>query len=194
MITPQFVFMVMGIVLLVAAVILLIVSIVYYVRNDIRDVQYDLAGRTRRGGGSARDRGTAVRGRSVARGSRPSSSEMPRGAEMNAAADVVVQQGEDEVETVLDTKLRAVPQNNSDVNSDAYDINDDIPTLVTSVDHYDEGAVSEQKLNESDLPTLVDESEDDVRTQIEQVGEANASFVVTKSILAINSKEIITTD
>ncbi len=195
MITPQLVFMVAGIVLLVAAAVLLIISLVYYVSNDIRGVQDDLAGRTRRGGGSARDRGSASRRRANTRSVSSVSNQSTPAPDMEANVDVgaVVQPAEDEVDTVLDTKLRKVSQDAAGVNSDVIDINDDIPTLVTSVGDYHRNDMPENYLNDADVPTVVDGSEDEMPTRVERTNATDVPhFVVTKSILAIHSNEIIT--
>lgn len=191
MITPQLVFMILGIVLLVAAVVLLVVALVYYVRNDIRGVQDDLAGRARRGGGTARNHRTTARERSTVRSTRPDVGQKSV-MDVEAAGDIASPPLEDDLDTELDTKLRAVPQQMGGVNSDAYDINDDIPTLVTSVGDYHQTNMADKSLNEADMPTTVDENEDEVPTMVERASTGDAPvFVVTKSIVAVHSKEII---
>ena len=191
MITPQLVFMILGIVLLVAACVLLVVALVYYVRNDIRGVQDDLAGRARRGGGAARNRRTTGRERSAVRRTRPDVGQRPL-MDVEAASGIASPSVEDNLDTELDTKLRAVPQRMRGVNSDAYDVNDDIPTLVTSVGDYHQTNMADKSLNEADMPTAVDENEDEVLTIVEQASTGDAPvFVVTKSIVAVHSKEII---
>ncbi len=192
MITPQFVFMIAGIVLLVVAAVLLIISLVYYVSNDIRGVQDDLAGRKRRGRGSARSRGAVSRERANTRGVRSASNLKAADRKENIDVSAVVQLAEDEVDTVVDTKLRKVSRDMVGVNSDAYDINDDIPTVVPSKGYYHRNNMPENYLNDIDVPTVVDGSEDEVPTQVERTNATNVPhFVVTKSILVIHSSEII---
>lgn len=188
MITPQLVFMVAGIVLLVTSFVLLVVALVYYVRNDIRGVRDDLAGRTRRGEGATRDRRAATRRRSNAGVARTSVGRRAAGVPDDLVADA--QPEEDQVETVIDTKLHGAPQNAAGISSDAYDVNDDIPTLVTSVGDYHQTNMSDKSLNDADVPTLVEEGGEGVAAR--RAGDDAPSFVVTKSILAIHSNEIIT--
>ena len=191
MITPQLVFMILGIVLLVAAAVLLVVALVYYVRNDIRGVQDDLAGRARHGRG-ARSRTNSAPRRSNARPANVVPGQMNLGRGNDAAYGGSVQPAEDELDTELDTKLRRVPQGMTGVNSDAYDVNDDIQTLVTSAGDYHRIDMTDKSLNEADMPTTVDKNEDEVSTVVEQASTGDAPvFVVTKSILAVHSKEII---
>lgn len=190
MITPQLVFMILGIVLLLAAVVLLVVALVYYVRNDIRGVQDDLAGRARRDRG-ARARTTARRSTNVRRSNLVPGQVTPGGGN-DATHGGAAQPAEDELDTELDTKLRRVPQGMTGVNSDAYDVNDDIQTLVTSAGDYHRIDMTDKSLNEADMPTTVDKNEDEVSTVVEQASTGDAPvFVVTKSILAVHSKEII---
>ena len=194
-ITPQLIFFIAGIAALVVAAILFVIAMTYYTRQDIRGVKNDLAGKARQG-----QRSNAVtRGRTSRRVGAPSNvrPSVNQGAPANAMQQTPVaaaQNFEDDTDTVLDTKLRRVPQNIANVNSYSRDVNDDIPTVVTSVgDYHRQGVKQNQTQNDADVPTLVEENEEELPTQVEKTAAAEASsFVVTKSILAIHSNEIIT--
>ena len=182
MITPQLVFFVAGIVLLVVAVVLAIVAAVYFFRQNIRGVMDDLSGRTRQqhAGTDSRRSGRSKRHRDGVRAQGPDV--VPDQAAPKAPA-FVSQPAEDELDTVLDTKLRKVPQRYAAVSPDGGDANDDIPTVVTSLG---------QGPDDADVPTTV-ESDDDIPTQVEAApGDATGVFRVTRSIVAIHTNEVIT--
>ena len=173
MITPQLVFFIVGIVALVAAVGLLIAAGVYFVRQDIRGVMDDLSGKTRQGGADA-GRGARRRRSAPARPAAVAPHNVGVVARESAAA--MARPSEDEVDTVLDTKLRKVPQGGQII-SDGRDINDDMPTLVTSAEGYHQANMPEMS-REDGIPT--------------EVGESTSGFVVTKSLVAIHANEVIT--
>lgn len=200
MVTPQFVFMVMGITSFVVAAILLVVSVFYFVRNDVRGVMDDLSGKTRQVGASQgpRPRRRASWARQTGRESMAPQAGIPFSVQQSTAMGQagrqtpVSQSVEDDLDTVLDTKLRRVAANYGGVSSDIQDVNDGIPTLVTSVGEYHRNNMSEMNLGDADSPTMVESAEDGMPTQMESRSAAyDSRFVVTKSILAIHSKEVI---
>ena len=194
-ITPQLVFIVLGIVALVVAAVLLIMAITYYVRNDIRGVQNDLSGKTRQG--QAASASNRSRRRHDTR--RPSQADAPSFAavdpddeQVRNVAGGVVQPAEDELDTILDTKLRKVTGAVS-ISSDTYDVNDDIPTLVTSAGDYHNFSVPERNVNDEDAPTMVEGEEEELPTEVEAAAaDGRPEFVVTRSVLAIHANEVIT--
>ena len=194
-ITPQLVFMVLGIVALVVAAVLLVMAIAYYVRNDIRGVQDDLSGKTRQGQAtSATNRSRRRRDTyHPAQVDTPSFAAVdPDDEQVRNVAGGVVQPAEDDLDTVLDTKLRKIA-NAGAVSSDTYDVNDDIPTLVTSAGDYHNSSVPERNVNDEDAPTMVEGEEGELPTEVEAAAaDGRPSFVVTRSILAIHANEVIT--
>lgn len=190
-ITPQLVFRVLGIAFLVIGAILVAVTVSYFFRQDIRGVMDDLAGRKRRGETSGSRRRP---GRPAAQRRGGGASQTPRVDEevVREAPGAVVQPSEDELDTVLDTKLRKVPQRMPGVNSDGRDVNDDTPTLVTALGDYHRSNVAESKLTDDDASTVVNGNEQDTPTEVEHRAAAPSSFTITRSIVAIHANEVIT--
>lgn len=189
-ITPQSVFLVLGIVGIVVAVVLLVIAIVYYVRNDIRAVQDDLSGKARQGRVSS----TASRGRRRRDRQAPQAAVQSDGAiplddtrEVERAGRPM-RPSEDEIDTVLDTKLHKVAEGNI-VNSDQKDINDDMNTVTATSSGYHEGDITERTMGNCAELSKNKDGEDDLPTEVE--GD-RPEFVVTRSMLAINSAEVIT--
>lgn len=194
MITPQLVFMIIGIAAIVAGVVLVAVAFMYYFKNDIRGVKDDLSGKARQNDARGRRRQSRGQHRNVQARSADTGTSTSPGVQVRDVPGAIVQPLEDDLDTVLDTKLRKVPSGYAGVSSDGYDVNDDTPTLVTSVGDYHLNDLPERNLNEADMPTAVDNGEEELPTQVNRTVQGSAlSFVVTKSILAIHTDEIITT-
>lgn len=196
MITPQMFFLVAGIVLCVASGALAVAAVVYYIRNDIRGVRADLAGETR-GTGQAGRRSATPKASNARRTPRKRAQRANDSDEeiLHNAPEFMSQPMEDDLDTVLDTKLRRIDAGGPEFSYGSKDVNDDIPTLVTSMGVYHRSGASEANMNDEDAPTIVDGSEEDAPTAVEETSaDAEPSFVVIKSILAINSSEIITAE
>lgn len=194
MITPQSIFMILGVVAFALSALMLAIALVYYFRNDIRGVKDDLSGKARRVGQTEqryRPRGGTL-GRSASGQSRAGIVQEQEALDGPAAGS---QPAEDDLETVLDTQLRAVPQEFRAVSSDGHGVNDDIPTLVTSMDDYHRIGVSEDDLNDAEMPTVVEDCHEELSSGTRSaVDQGSPSFVVTKGILALHSSEIIVAD
>lgn len=190
MITPQLVFMVAGIVSLVTSVILLIVSIAYFMRNDIRGVMDDLSGKTRTSGTATHARSESGRAkRQKRKGHTSIQDQVSQDASVRETQGDGFQSLEDDLDTVLDTKLRKVTPG---ISSDTHNINDDTPTVVTSIGEYHQEDSHEMKLKNQNGSDVLDGTEGALPTQVESEPVAYGNqFVVTKSILAIHSQEII---
>ena len=173
-----------GIAFIVLAVVLAIVAIAYYVKQDIRGVMDDLSGKARQRGGMSQ--GSASRRSSARRRKRtPAKAEgtMLAGAEVREAQVKTSDSKEDELETVLDTKLRKVSRVSTGSNANKNEAADEVPTLVTSTDGYYKNGKPESRIQMGD----------EAPTQVERaLGRASSTFVVTRSIISINSGEVIT--
>ena len=192
-ITPQLIFFIAGIAALVVAAILFVIAMTYYSRQDIRGVKNDLAGKARQGQRGASTVRRTTRSTRASRNTQRSVVDDARRGNVYEPTGGMSQQPEDDMDTILDTRLRQVPQGMGGVSSYNQSINDDIPTVVTFLGDYHNGEVSKQSENDANAPTLVEENEEDLPTQVDQANAVDASsFVVTKSILAIHSNEIIT--
>lgn len=178
MFTPQNVLLIVGIVSIVVAVVMAILAAVYYTRNDIKSVMDDLSGRTRRNAGVGE---TTRRRRQRTRGNISSQRNATDDAVVQMAVGAVTAPSEDDLETLLDSKLQPGVQETYEVNNDSYDVNDDMPTVAMTVSEYHQNNVTQTSMEDADSPTVLDGVET----------EGASVFVVTRSIIAIHSNEII---
>lgn len=179
--TPQAIVLFLGIAALLVAVVFAILAAQYYFKNDIRAIMRDLGGagpasaRAGSGGSSTRRR---TRRRRESAASAPAAVSATAGASTNP---VVGTTSEDGVETEVDSVLRDSGRAVVDFKRDKIDGNDDIETVVSSPYEYHQNAGS-TGFEGDDLPTSV-ASEDEAEQR---------TFVLTRSVVVISSKEVIT--
>lgn len=196
--TLQLALLVASIAAFAVAVLLLVWAAHTYVSQDIRGVMNDLSGKSRQGNrasGSARRRRQGVQRHTLHGGVSVDSAAGLVDAAVQGVAHAPGPVSEDDLDTVLDTKLRKLPQEYVQVSSDMHDVNDDMPTLVTSIPDYHQNDAADANVGDADDPTYVGQDSDDVPTEVEGTTSSDAHpFVITQSILAIHSSEIITAE
>lgn len=172
--SPQRIFFILGIVLFVVAALLAVVAAYVFVSQDIRSVMDDLSGRTRgknieklRDRGSRRSRGNVAKGEAVA-----VVQSMAEIAEPSAGAPQSV--------PTDSNSAASMPEINYDID----DGNDDIPTVVTSMDQYHlKGYAFNGESGDS--------RQDDSVGVADSAGD-NTPFRVTKRIVLVHSDGVIT--
>lgn len=177
----------LGIAAFVVAGVFLALAAHTFFAQDIRGVMADLSGQARVGARTGSTQATG-RGRGSTRSRRPSrrryeglaSQEVPQEAPPGQGVGVPNTTSEDGIDTILDTALREAHRNAMGISNDSRYINDDMPTLVTSIAEYPQ-QVGMQTGDSTEAPTAV-----------EGAGSTSSgSFRISRSIVAISSNEVI---
>ena len=195
-ITPQLVFLAVGIMALVVAFALLLVALAYYARKNIRGVKNDLAGKARHGQRASSITCARTPRGTYARGVRHAAAPGVVAGVVREMPTVVAQGVEDDANTVLANQPRDEPRGFAGTNPSGRDANDAVPTILFPNGAFRHGGIDPASVPEQgaeDAPTLVAKGGEGIHAQADNPNVADALLAGTAlGALPIRSDDVAT--